>query len=253
MKVTKTFLPLLFLCSSAHAVTFNEITFSPQEMKTAFQKNELRADKKFDCSYIVKGVLNEVYRNPMSENTYQIRLRGGVNIYFEDLDQKPNIAKDIADLEIGDEVYVLAYKAHYSLGDVWGDKGYAVKKNLDVNKKIEDDLKICINENVKSVQMSESVTEKNNISIDKKSSNEDQSSDSMQSKKLSVDDAVYYSMADKKLNVIWSSLTKEQKDKILPDQRQWIKNKEKCADMFCKTEHTIDRIIELTKYAESSR
>lgn len=242
MKLSRALSTLILFSGALHALLMKEIIFTPQEMQADFQKNELKADKKYNCSFIVKGKLKEVYRTAMSKNDYQVKLAGGVNIHFKDLDIESLEAKKIADLNVGDEIYVIADKAHYSMKTVYGDNGYAVKKELDENHKAPANSNFCINENVKLTTENES---KETVSIPVKPTTEI-------TQPSNIDSDSYYKMVDKKLNSVWSSLTKEQKDKILAEQRQWIKTKEKCTDTFCKTETTVDRIIQLSKYSVSS-
>ncbi|KFX24148.1 lysozyme inhibitor LprI family protein [Pectobacterium atrosepticum] len=57
-----------------------------------------------------------------------------------------------------------------------------------------------------------------------------------------------YAIADERLNEVWKSLTKTQKDELLKEQRNWIKEKERCATTECKVEMTINRIAIIEKH-----
>ncbi|MHC1981467.1 lysozyme inhibitor LprI family protein [Klebsiella variicola] len=52
-----------------------------------------------------------------------------------------------------------------------------------------------------------------------------------------------YALSDQKLNEIWNKLPSETRRKLLPSQREWIKQKDTCRrDTECLTDMTNKRI-----------
>ena len=222
--------------SCVQASTIGDVTYTPEELHAEYKKNELRADNKFSCQFIIKGKVKEVYRRSLSDNDYQIRLQGNVNINFDKLDKKSDTAKDIADLNIGELVYVSTSSAYLSWGSVFGKNGFWVSKHLDESASLNSTDGLC----VKEIKAVEEYRENEKLS----SGNGDYLSQSEKEKTI----VTSYAMADKKLNEIWLSLTKAKRNELLQEQRNWIKEKEKCATTECKIEITIVRIAVLDKH-----
>ncbi|MBA0217349.1 DUF1311 domain-containing protein [Pectobacterium brasiliense] len=218
------------------AATITDITYTPEQLHSEYKKNELRADNKFNCNFIIKGRVKEIYRRSLSDSDYQIRLQGNVNVNFDKLDRESNTAKDIANLNIGDLVYVYTSSTYLSLGKIYGRKGFSVSKFLDENATLKKVGVLCLKD-IKSAEKS---------SENKKTSSDDNDYLSkLEKEKIIVKS---YGMADKKLNDVWQSLTKAKRGELLQEQRDWIKEKEKCATDECKIEMTIDRIAVLDKH-----
>lgn len=222
--------------SCVQASTIGDVTYTPEELHAEYKKNELRADNKFSCQFIIKGKVKEVYRRSLSDNDYQIRLQGNVNINFDKLDKKSDTAKDIADLNIGELVYVSTSSAYLSWGSVFGNNGFWVSKHLDESANLKSTDGLCLKE-IKSVEK---------YSKNEKSSNNN--SDSLIQSEKGKTIVNSYTMADKKMNEVWKSLTKARRSELLQDQRNWIKEKEKCSTTECKFKMTIDRIAVLDKH-----
>lgn len=224
------------MSSYAQAATISDITYTPEQLHSEYKKNELRADNKFNCDFFIKGRVKEIYRSSLSDNDYQIRLQGNVNINFDNLDRGSNTGKDIANLNIGDLVYVYTSSTYLSWGGVYGRKGFSVSKNLDENASLKKVDGLCL----KEMKPVEKLSKNKNLS----SSNGDSLS------QLEKEEAIVnsYAIADERLNEVWKSLTKTQKDELLKEQRNWIKEKERCATTECKVEMTINRIAIIEKH-----
>lgn len=237
MKIMYVAFIITAMSSYVQAATLADITYTPEQLHAEYKKNELRADNKFNCKLLIKGRVKEIYRRSLSDNDYQIRLQGNVNVNFDKLDKESNTAKGIADLNIGDLVYVYTSSTYLSWGSVYGRNGLSVSKNLDENIKLKDNVEgVCLKEMAP---------------VGKFSKNENSSSSASDSLGQSGKEKTIvtsYAIADKKLNEVWQSLTKAQRGELLQEQRGWIKEKEKCATTECKVEMTIDRISIIERY-----
>ncbi|MBA5226539.1 lysozyme inhibitor LprI family protein [Pectobacterium aroidearum] len=218
------------------AATITDITYTPEQLHSEYKKNELRADNKFNCNFIIKGRVKEIYRRSLSDSDYQIRLQGNVNVNFDKLDRESNTAKNIANLNIGDLVYVYTSSTYLSLGNIYGRKGFSVSKDLDENATLKKIGGLCLKE-IKSAEKS---------SENKKTSSDNTDYLSKLEKEKTI--VKSYDIADKKLNEVWSSLKKSKRNELLQEQRNWIKEKERCATTECKIEMTIDRITVIESY-----
>ncbi|MCW2475922.1 MULTISPECIES: lysozyme inhibitor LprI family protein [unclassified Symbiopectobacterium] len=235
MKIIYVAFFMVALSSYVQAETIGDVTYTPEELHAEYKKNELRADNKFSCQFIIKGKVKEIYRRSLSDNDYQIRLQGNVNINFDKLNKKSDTAKDIADLNIGELVYVSTSSAYLSWGSVFGKNGFWVSKHLDESANLKSTDGVCL----KEIKLGEKYSE------NEKLSNSNSGSLSQSEKEKTI--VTSYAMADKKLNEVWQSLAKAKRNELLQEQRNWIKEKEKCATIECKVEMTTDRIVVLEK------